>query len=98
MGFWEFLAALSGAKTGIKEGTKKKQKKDDFDWETHCENCGELLEDCECDDKELSMEDIALMDMLDEEDEMEEDEFEENEDENLSFDDFEALDDEDDEW
>ena len=98
MGFWEFLAVLSGAKAGIKERTKKKQKKDDFDWETHCENCGELLEDCECDDKELSMEDIALMDILDEEDEMEEDEFEDDEDENLSFDDFEALDDEDDEW
>ena len=99
MGFWDFLAILSGAKAGIKEGTKKQQKKEDFDWETHCESCGELLEDCECGNKELSMEDIALMDMLDEDDEMEEDEMEEDEeDENLSFDDFEALDDEDDEW
>lgn len=97
MGFWDFLAILSGAKAGIKEGTKKKQKKDDFDWETHCESCGELLEDCECDNQGLSFEDIALMDMLDEEEEGQQ-ELEDEEDDNLSFDDFEALDDEDDEW
>lgn len=71
-----------------------------FDFEQCCENCGELLEDCECDDRELSMEDIALMDMLDEDDEEDDlqQELEDEEDEGLSFDDFEALDDEDDEW
>ena len=75
-----------------------KKKKETSSFDEYCENCGELLEDCECDNRELSMEDIALMDMLDEDDEMEEDDFEdEEEDEDLSFDDFEALD-EDDEW
>ena len=68
MGILEFLLALSGSK----KNTNKNKEQSGFDWETHCESCGELLEDCECDDKELSMEDIALMDMLDEEDEMEE--------------------------
>ena len=101
MGLLEFLAALSGAKEGIKESQKKnkKQYKDDCDWETHCENCGELLEDCECDDQELSFEDIAIMDMIDEDDEQDDMFFQEEEDDdNLSFDEFESFDEEDDDF
>ena len=78
MGLLEFFAALSGTNAGIKNNQKKNQKKkqqDDFDWETCCENCGELLEDCECDDQELSFEDIAMMDMIDEDDEAEQEDF-----------------------
>lgn len=37
--------------------TKKKDHLSDFD--EYCENCGELLEDCECDDKWLSKQDIS---------------------------------------
>lgn len=84
MGFWDFL-------TGKKP--KNKQKQDSSYWETHCENCGELLEDCECDDKELSLEDISLMDMIDEDDELDEAEeiekFVEEDDADDDFDDFE---------
>lgn len=97
MGFLEFLAMLSGAKAGIKQSTKKKQETDNLDWETECENCGELLEDCVCDDKELSLEDISLLDMMDEDDE-ESDELEDDEENDLSFDNFESLDEDDDEW
>lgn len=32
----------------------------DYSWETHCEYCGELLEDCECDYKHESHEAIGL--------------------------------------
>jgi len=38
---------------------KKKSKKKNFNWETHCESCGELLEDCECDWKRQSKQDIS---------------------------------------
>lgn len=44
---------------------KKNNPKDNFDWETHCESCGELLEDCECDWKGLSKRDISQDDMDD---------------------------------
>ena len=104
MGLLEFFAALSGANAGIKNNQKKNQKKkqqDDFDWETCCENCGELLEDCECDDQELSFEDIAMMDIIDEDDEEQEDFLssqDDEEDDDLSFDDFESFDDEDDDY
>ena len=33
---------------------------DDYSWETHCEYCGELLEDCVCDYKHESHEAISL--------------------------------------
>ena len=32
---------------------------DEPSFEEHCENCGELLEDCECDDKWWSSNDIS---------------------------------------
>ena len=32
----------------------------DYEWETNCEYCGELLEDCECDHHEESEYDIGL--------------------------------------
>ena len=35
---------------------------DDYSWETHCEYCGELLEDCECDHRHESHEAISLWD------------------------------------
>lgn len=38
---------------------KKKSKKKNFNWETRCESCGELLEDCECDWKRQSKQDIS---------------------------------------
>lgn len=42
---------------------KKKENKKQLDyneyWETHCESCGELLEDCECDWKGQSKQDIS---------------------------------------
>jgi len=34
-----------------------KNKSSEFD--EYCENCGELLEDCECDDQWLSKQDIS---------------------------------------
>lgn len=65
----------------VDESRKKITKKRKIDmntyWETHCESCGELLEDCECDNKVLSKQDISqdiddlefdeIMDILDEE-------------------------------
>lgn len=42
---------------------------DEYDWETHCEYCEELLEDCECDYRHESHEAIGLWDCgCDEED------------------------------
>lgn len=35
---------------------------DDYSWETHCEYCGELLEDCVCDHRHESHEAISLWD------------------------------------
>ena len=32
---------------------------DDLTYEEYCENCGELLEDCECDEQDFSKEDIS---------------------------------------
>ncbi len=98
MGLFDFLDSILGVNKNNKPDTKKKQNNDDFDWETHCENCGELLEDCVCDDKELSLADISLIDMIDEDDEeAEKEEIEKEEDDNLSFDNFDSLDDDDDE-
>ena len=59
MGFWSFLLGLS------KPTNKRKQQKSRFSWETHCESCGELLEDCECDWKHQSKQDISQDDMDD---------------------------------
>ena len=50
-----------------------KKKEDSFDsgFEEYCENCGELLEDCECDDKLFSKQDISQEELfiLDDEEE-----------------------------
>lgn len=52
-----------------KQIKKKQQKKNQKDyteyWETHCESCGELLEDCECDWKRQSKQDISQDEMDD---------------------------------
>lgn len=50
-----------------KSKTKKQPPKKDYTeyWETHCESCGELLEDCECEWKHYSKEDISLDNMDD---------------------------------
>lgn len=37
----------------------KKKKDNSLNFDEYCENCGELLEDCECDDKWLSKQDIS---------------------------------------
>ena len=49
----------------MEKDKKKKTKKKEFDWETHCESCGELLEDCECDWRGQSKQDISQDDMDD---------------------------------
>jgi hypothetical protein len=54
---------------------------DDFDFETTCECCGELLEDCECDWQEISRNDIS-QNLPDDEPDFEDDE---------SFDDFDSF-------
>lgn len=36
-----------------------KKKKETSSFDEYCENCGELLEDCECDDSWLSKQDIS---------------------------------------
>ena len=61
MGILDFLLALSGSK----KNTKKNKEQSGFDWETHCESCGELLEDCECDWQKQSKQDISQDDMDD---------------------------------
>lgn len=38
----------------------------DYSWETHCEYCGELLEDCACEHQRENREDIGLYDYDDE--------------------------------
>ena len=50
-----------------------KKKEDSFDsgFEEYCENCGELLEDCECDDKLFSKQDISQEELFILEDEEE---------------------------
>lgn len=53
MGLFSFLYELT------KPSKKKINNNDDeLNWETHCESCGELLEDCECDWQEQSKQDI----------------------------------------
>lgn len=52
MGLLSFLFGLSDNKNANK-------KRGFFNWETHCESCGELLEDCECDWREQSCLDIS---------------------------------------
>ena len=37
----------------------KKKKEDSLKFDEYCENCGELLEDCECEDKWISKQDIS---------------------------------------
>lgn len=44
-------------KSAIKKGT--------FNWETDCESCEELLEDCECDWRDISKNDISQNDWHD---------------------------------
>lgn len=39
---------------------KKKNKNNDYDWKTHCEYCGELLEDCQCDHRHTSRRDSGF--------------------------------------
>lgn len=51
MGFLDFLFGFSKP--------KNKKKQQDFNWETHCESCGELLEDCTCDWQAQSKQDIS---------------------------------------
>ena len=50
-----------------------KKNEDSFDsgFEEYCENCGELLEDCECDDKLFSKQDISQEELFILEDEEE---------------------------
>lgn len=36
-----------------------KKKKETSSFDEYCENCGELLEDCECDDSWISKQDIS---------------------------------------
>lgn len=50
-----------------------KKKEDSFDsgFEEYCENCGELLEDCECNDKLFSKQDISQEELFILEDEEE---------------------------
>lgn len=50
MGLWSFFLGSN----------KKREEK--CNWETTCESCGELLEDCECDWKHLSRQDISMLD------------------------------------
>ena len=64
----------------IKNNKKTKSKKKSFDWEIQCESCGELLEDCECDwrgqskqDISQDMDDLEFDEMLDYWDELDED-------------------------
>lgn len=49
-----------------KTSKRKKSKKDN--WETHCEFCGELLEDCQCDHQHESRRDLGLWDFDDDDD------------------------------
>ena len=62
MGLFEFLAAIANTSS---KNNKKKKREDINDWETHCESCGELLEDCECDWEDQSEQDISQDDMDD---------------------------------
>ena len=60
----------------------KRKKKSENSFDEYCENCGELLEDCECDDRWISKQDISqemddlefdeMMDVWDEMDEEDE--------------------------
>jgi len=56
-------AVKKSANTSKHRNTKNN--KDNEYWETHCEFCGELLEDCECDNKHQSKQDISQDDMDD---------------------------------
>ena len=64
----------------VKHNPKTSLDKEFSDWETHCESCGELLEDCECDwrgqskqDISQDMDDLEFDEMLDYWDELDED-------------------------
>ena len=82
MGFLDFLLGL----TSPKKNTDKKNKKG-FDWENHCESCGELLEDCKCSYNWLSKQDISKGSMFDDKNETKS---------KNSFDNFNSFEDEED--
>lgn len=48
-----------------KERERRSLEIDSFNWETDCESCEELLEDCECDWQDISKEDISQDDWKD---------------------------------
>ncbi len=73
--FFDFLDEL----LGFKKNKSKNNNKNSFDFDSQCEYCGELLEDCECDFREVSEDDIS---------ESWENEEPENDD---SFDDFDTF-------
>lgn len=64
-------------------GKKKRKNKDNTSTsEDYCENCGELLEDCECEEKEQSRKDAGIIDYdeIDELEDMEENDFDDEDD------------------
>ena len=48
--FFDFLDEL----LGFKKNKSKNNNKNPFDFDSQCEYCGELLEDCECDFRKLA--------------------------------------------
>ena len=77
LAIFDFLDALFGINKNKKASANYA---DDF--ETTCESCGELLEDCECDWQDISHQDIS-QDFPDDEPDFEDDE--------SSFDDFDSF-------
>lgn len=59
---------ISAALLGTALNKKPPKKKKENNWETHCEFCGELLEDCRCEHRRESRRDTGLWDCDDEED------------------------------
>lgn len=43
---------------------KKREESFDSGYEEYCENCGELLEDCECEDSFVSKQDISQEELV----------------------------------
>ncbi len=89
MGLFDFLDELLGNKKTTKNKNDNNET-DDLDdlycFEDCCENCGELLEDCSCEDQELSRQDLSW-DFNNDEDESQDDK-----NEGLSFDSFNSFD------
>lgn len=76
-----FDAALTGlALHHTFKKDKKKNENDDYSWKTHCEYCGELLEDCQCDHRHTSRRDSGFS-VYDDDDE----------DDHSHFDDFRSF-------